>query len=146
MHTMRQYILGILKMRDCQSTTYKSTMCILHFWNSVDKKELIFQTYQIYKFPVLEFKQRGGINLPDLVLHFGLYPRSILLVTKLTGALADGDAVSVVIQGLTLGTGAALSTAGQVLGTDRVVRDDVAGTHALIGTVLVHLASLTWQL
>lgn len=89
---------------------------------------------------------KGGINLPDLVLHFGLYPRSILLVTKLTGALADGDAVSVVIQGLTLGTGAALSTAGQVLGTDRVVRDDVAGTHALIGTVLVHLASLTWQL
>lgn len=62
MHTIPHYILGILKMRDCQSTTYKSTMGILHFWNSVDKKELIFQTYQIYKLPVLEFKQGGGIN------------------------------------------------------------------------------------
>lgn len=86
------------------------------------------------------------INLPDLVVHFSLYSRSKLLVTELTGALADGDTVSVVIQGLTLGAGAALGAAGQVLGTDRVVRDDVAGTHALIGTVLVHLTSLTWQL
>lgn len=94
----------------------------------------------------IQTKEGGGINLPDLVLHFGLDPGSILLVTELTGALADGDTVSVVIQGLTLGAGAALSTAGQVLGTDRVVRDDVAGTHALIGTVLVHLTSLTWQL
>lgn len=75
-----------------------------------------------------------------------MYPRSKLLVTELTGALADGDTVSVVIQGLTLRAGAALSAAGQVLGTDRVVRDDVASTHTLIGTVLVHLTSLTWQL
>lgn len=75
-----------------------------------------------------------------------MYPRSKLLVTELTGALADGDTVSVVIQGLTLRAGAALGAAAQVLGTDRVVRDDVAGTHALIGTVLVYLASLTWQL
>lgn len=57
MHTIRHYILWILKMRDCQSTTYKSTMGILYFWNSVDKKEFTFQTY---KFPVSEFKQRGG--------------------------------------------------------------------------------------
>lgn len=31
MHTIWHYILGILKMRDCQSTNYKSTMRILHF-------------------------------------------------------------------------------------------------------------------
>lgn len=77
---------------------------------------------------------------PDLVLHLGLDTGGVLQGAELTGALTDGDTVTVVIQGLTLGARTALRTSGQVLSTNRVVGYYVTSTHALVRTVLEHLS------